>query len=60
MKAAMQKMAETVSSQETSLAALTQHIANNRGGGGWRNGGVGGHTTAKKDKHECKKCKRMV
>ena len=41
-------MAETVSSQATSVAALTQHIANNGGGGGGRNGGVGrigGHTT---------------
>ena len=61
IKAAMQKMAETVSSQATSVAAITQHIANNGGGG--RYGGVGGvvcHTTIKKDKHKCEKCKRMV
>ena len=48
IKAAIQKMAETVSSQATSVAALTQNIANNGGGGGGRNGGVGGiggHTT---------------
>ena len=42
MKSAMQKMAETVSSQATSVAALTRHIANNGGGGGGRNGSVGG------------------
>ena len=62
-KAAMQKMAETFSSQATSVAALARHIANNDGVGGVRNGGVGGvggHTTIKKDKHECEKCKRMV
>ena len=52
MKAAMQKMAETVSSQATSVAALTRHIANNGGGGGGRTGGVGGHTTVKNDKKE--------
>ena len=51
MKSAMQKMAETVSSQETSVADLIRHIANNGGGGGGGNGGVGGHTTIKKDKH---------
>ena len=52
MKAAMQKMAETVSSQATLVAALTQNIANNGGGGGGRTGGVGGHTTVKNDKNE--------
>ena len=45
IKAAMQKIAETVSSQATLVAALTQQITNNGGGGGGRNGGVGGHTT---------------
>ena len=63
IKAEMQKMAETVSSQATSVAALTRHIANNGSGGGGRNvgvGSVGGHTTIKRDKYECKKCKRMV
>ena len=60
MKYSMQKMAKTVSSQATLVADITQHIANNSGRGGGRNGGVGGHTTIKKDKHECKKCKRMV
>ena len=53
MKYAMQKMAETVSSKLTLVAALNRHIANNGGigngrGSGGRNGGiggVGGHTT---------------
>ena len=60
MKAAMQKMAETVSSQATLVAALTQHIANNGGGVRGINCGVGGHTTVKKYNHECDKCKRIV
>ena len=56
-------MAETVSSQATSVAALTRHIANKGGGVGGRTVGIlglVGHTTIKKDKHECEKCKRMV
>ena len=48
MKAAMQKFSETVSSQATSVAALTRHISNNGVKGGGRNGGVGGHTTVKR------------
>ena len=60
MKAAMQKMSETVSSQETLVAYFTKHIANNGGGGGGSNGGDGGKPTVKKDNHKCKKCKKMV
>ena len=60
IKADMHKMAETVSSQETSVASLTRHIANNSGGGGGGNGGVGGHIAVNKDNHECKKCNRMM
>ena len=56
----MQKMAKTVSSQATSVDALTRHIANNGGGGGGINGGVGGHTTVKTDNIECEKCKKIV
>ena len=52
MKATMQKMAETVSSQATLVAALIRHIPNNGGGGGGRNSGVGSHITVKKYKHE--------
>ena len=51
-------MADMVSSQATLVAYLTRHIANNgsgRGRGGINGGvgGIGGHTTIKKDKHEC-------
>ena len=60
IKSAIQKMADTVSSQATSVAALTRHIANNGGGSGGINGVVCGHTTIKKDKHECEKFKRVV
>ena len=60
MKPVTQKMAQTVSPQATSVAALTRHITNNGSGGGGRNGGVGGQTTVKKDKHECNNYKRMV
>ena len=44
MKAAIQKMAKTVSSQETSVAALTKHVAKHGGGGSRTNGGGGGCT----------------
>ena len=58
IKSAMQKMTEMVSSQAILVAALTRHIANNgsgsgRGGINGGVGGIGGHTTIKKDKHEC-------
>ena len=45
-------MAETVSSQATLVAALTQYKAKNDGGGRGISDGVDGHTIVKQDKHE--------
>ena len=45
------------------MAAPTQHIVKNCGGNGGIDGGVGGvdgHINNKRDKHECKKWKRVV
>ena len=68
MKAATQKMAETVSPEATAVAALTKHVAKNgdgggrtnNGGGGGKNGRGDGKPKVEREKHISPKVKMMV
>ena len=60
MKAAIQKMADTVLSQATSVDSLTNHVAKNGGRGGRKNGGGNGQPKVVREKHICANCKIMV